>query len=247
MMDTPGNLNVLIADGDNDLLEELTDLFQLFQIDVGSAHSGDEAWSKIQENPVDIVISEISKNANDGIRLLEKIKKQDTEKPKVMMVADADGGKAEEVYALGADAFFLKPLEASTVRDFLWQSAKAPNERWESSIDLLPSSHITNRFQSLEVAAKQGAFRLGRLGFFYKMTSGLPKTDDWIDFSITFSQDPNINELNGRGKVRWVRKRKSQDLDKGIGVEIKYLEPDCIDEIRSYIASLNKPVGIPRK
>ncbi len=102
---------ILLVDDEPDIVEFL--LYNLKQegFDVITAFDGNEALSKISENP-DLIILDIMMPKLDGYEVLKKIKEQTNFNDIPVIFLTARGNEAEEIKGLelGADDFIQKPI-----------------------------------------------------------------------------------------------------------------------------------------
>ena len=76
-----------------------------------TANSGREALEKLRNSDVDLVLTDMKMPSMDGIELLEKIKRIDSELPVIMMTAYGTVEKAVEAMQKGAYNYILKPFD----------------------------------------------------------------------------------------------------------------------------------------
>jgi DNA-binding NarL/FixJ family response regulator len=99
---------------------------------VGFAEGADDAWSRLQESPVDAVLIDLRLSSGTGFDLLAKLRGREEMKNLVKIVLTNYGSNAfrQRCMALGADYFFDKSLEFDGVVDLLNKlAAEAPSAR----------------------------------------------------------------------------------------------------------------------
>ena len=122
----PIKRNILIADDEQDLVSILeTSLSQPHYI-FHNAYNCDEAFDCIINNFVDVVITDVRmEHENGGIELLKKIKSLPyDDRPKVIVMTGAPDLDEKEAYDLGAIHFLKKPFNPeilSKIIDDLFQ------------------------------------------------------------------------------------------------------------------------------
>jgi DNA-binding NtrC family response regulator len=104
---------VLIVDDEETLTFSLYQSFILLKNDfeVVTANSGEEAVSKIRENPFNLVITDIFMPGMSGFELLDVIKKQFPETKVVVMTAYGSSEHKDEAIEKGAIHYLEKPFE----------------------------------------------------------------------------------------------------------------------------------------
>lgn len=76
-----------------------------------SCKNGSEAFDRILEEPVNLIISDIMMPEMDGFELAEEIRRQDKSIPILFMTARDDITAKEKGYSLGIDDYMVKPIE----------------------------------------------------------------------------------------------------------------------------------------
>jgi two-component system, sensor histidine kinase and response regulator len=116
---TEKHQKLLIVDDDHDFLVILQDLlaFHLGHLEIDTATSGTEAWSLIQLNHYDAVLSDVRMPDMDGFTLLKRVSKERPNTPFLLMTAHGDSQLGHEAMAQGAYAYLQKPID----REYLMQ------------------------------------------------------------------------------------------------------------------------------
>nr|WP_320024247.1 response regulator transcription factor [uncultured Acetobacterium sp.] len=76
-----------------------------------SCKSGTEAFDRILEEPVNLIISDIMMPEMDGFEFAAEIRKQDKSIPILFMTARDDITAKQKGYSLGIDDYMVKPIE----------------------------------------------------------------------------------------------------------------------------------------
>ncbi|WP_165628244.1 response regulator transcription factor [Streptococcus equi] len=94
--------------------------FDQFAIDrIAEAENGQVAWELFQENPYDIVLTDINMPKLNGIQLAEFIKTRAPKTHLVFLTGYDDFNYALSALKLGADDYLLKPFSKSDVEEML--------------------------------------------------------------------------------------------------------------------------------
>ncbi|HEL0019583.1 TPA: response regulator [Streptococcus equi subsp. zooepidemicus] len=94
--------------------------FDQFAIDrIAEAENGQVAWELFQENPYDIVLTDINMPKLNGIQLAELIKAKAPKTHLVFLTGYDDFNYALSALKLGADDYLLKPFSKSDVEEML--------------------------------------------------------------------------------------------------------------------------------
>lgn len=102
---------VMVVDDDPYVLESLSTLLAEFGFAVLGFGNGKEALARFQNNPVDVVLTDINMNGMTGIELLGKIRSIDRETPVILMTAYAELDMAVLAIKKGAFDFIIKPYD----------------------------------------------------------------------------------------------------------------------------------------
>ncbi len=138
------------------------------------AASGAEAFERLREQRADVVLLDLKLGDEDGMRLLERLRDDDRDRPVILLTGHGTVSHAVEATRLGAYDFVLKPpnlehlgilvqraLEHSRlsheVRHYREEAAGAPRVIGESA-------GLARAMQRLEKAAKSGSTTVLLLG-----------------------------------------------------------------------------------
>jgi len=102
--------NILLVEDDPGLREALTDTLLLGGYDVMACDCAESALIRIQENPVDVVVSDIQLGGVTGLNLLKSIKSKFPNLPMLMMTAYATIDDAVQAMREGATDYLAKPF-----------------------------------------------------------------------------------------------------------------------------------------
>ena len=100
---------ILVCDDDADVLDVLVDAFKDAGSQVVTASGSEEAWSLLQKNKVDCVLSDIRMSDGNGIDLAKKIHSHFKEIPLLLMTGFQDY-KGSSLQDIGVEAIFFKPF-----------------------------------------------------------------------------------------------------------------------------------------
>lgn len=101
---------VLILDDEINILEILDDILSLEGFEVTTANNGNDALIKYSNQEFDLIISDIKMPVMNGVEFLKKCQEIKEIKKFVFMTGFAEVSE-DEAIKLGADKFFMKPLD----------------------------------------------------------------------------------------------------------------------------------------
>jgi len=110
MADKKVHNNVLVVDDDLRHLHSVSSLLKRKGYAVSSCSYANEALSKLQEDNIDVVLSDIRMPDVSGVELLEKIHKINNKLPVILMTAYTDLDAAVDAVKDGAFEFLIKPM-----------------------------------------------------------------------------------------------------------------------------------------
>jgi signal transduction histidine kinase/CheY-like chemotaxis protein len=110
---------VLIVDDDPDIRQFLLDRLRSSGYEVAMAKDGREALSAIERSSFDGIVLDIGLPEIDGLEVLRRIRQQNRTVPVVMVTASGSKERADQAISLGAQAYLLKPFDATRLRELV--------------------------------------------------------------------------------------------------------------------------------
>lgn len=186
-----GRINLLIVDDEPEILNFLGMMFEENAYGVQMAESGDHALALLQQNQVDVLISDIRMPGMDGLELMRQAQQYDPDLQYIFMSGHSDVDTAVIAMKEGALNFLLKPVEFEALEKNVFQAVckkKRKQERAEQNRELayyqeqlekkVSSQTLAleqaNEVLKTEVAARIEAERKARYLVYYDMLTGLP-------------------------------------------------------------------------
>ena len=157
---------------------------------IAQAENGIEAWQKFQDNPADILLTDINMPQMNGLELSKLVRDQAPKCHIVFLTGYDDFDYARTAIKLGADDYLLKPFSKDDVEEMLAKvQTKLDKERKKAQIQNLVDQGqrseleeaIQARLADSELSLKNLAFQLGfspsYLSVLIKKELGLPFQD----------------------------------------------------------------------
>jgi DNA-binding NarL/FixJ family response regulator len=129
---------ILLVDDEEIIRTSLGLAIQEAGHEIVTAGDGESAIAVLQENTVDLVITDLMMEPVDGIQLLDRIKHLNSRIPVIILTAYGDMNSAIDALRLGADDYLLKPCNIDELmlrvsnclekRD-LWQQLARQNSK----------------------------------------------------------------------------------------------------------------------
>ncbi|MBI5895912.1 MAG: response regulator transcription factor [Desulfobacterales bacterium] len=107
-----GKETILVVDDEEDILELVRFHLSREGFGVVCAETGEEAWRKVKENPVDLMVIDLMLPGMDGLELTRRLKNDAQTRPIPVVMLSAKGEEADIVTGLelGADDYITKPF-----------------------------------------------------------------------------------------------------------------------------------------
>ena len=118
-MKDPKDVIILVVDDDPVLKLILVHEFKSKDFKVLAASSGNEAIRLVQQNKIDIILSDIQMPDGDGLELLDAIKKIAPKVPVLLFMSGFSNITPEEAIKRGAYAILPKPFERAVLQEII--------------------------------------------------------------------------------------------------------------------------------
>jgi len=109
------NKSILVVEDESDLREGMVALFKDRDYLVFEAANGVDALQILEDNLIDIVLSDIKMPKLDGLGLLKKVRTEFNRQPKFYLMSGDNPYDISDFLLLGISAYFDKPLDIDKV------------------------------------------------------------------------------------------------------------------------------------
>ena len=124
-------VRVLVADDEENQRAGLAKMIQTWGLAVDTAADGQEAFEKLSQTPVDVLVTDLMMPRMDGFELLKRLAAQGGPPPTIVLTAFGNTETAvQTVHDLGAFWFLEKPIQPSVLK-FLLERATAQSRLTE--------------------------------------------------------------------------------------------------------------------
>lgn len=115
---------LLIVDDSPSMRQVIAKIIRISGTDAGEfleAGNGEQALEQLQNNWIDLVITDLYMPVMDGFELLRRMKEDSLlrEIPVLVVSTESREAKLQEIYAMGVSGFIHKPFRPETVRDLI--------------------------------------------------------------------------------------------------------------------------------
>ncbi len=235
----PSDIRILVVDDEPLILESVSYLFKSFQFNVDTAPSGNIAWTFLERNSYDLILSDIRMADGDGLELVKKVKARNVIKPGFLFMTGFSDVLNEQIYHLGAEGKFTKPFNISAVRTAIEACLLAPEAKWAQALPSSKMMTIEKRARTLASLEHEKLVIFGRGGFFIEHSFSLPEKGKSISFTIKV-ESPTPMTFQGVGVIRWTQTSGKANVPQGLGIEITHLP---IDQAKIYNELFGKKIS----
>ena len=106
---------ILIVDDEKSIRDALSDILSEENYEISTAEDGEDAWSKLESEKIDLVLCDIKMPKMDGMELLSKASAEGIDVPFVMISAHGSIDTAVEATKKGAYDFIQKPPDLNRI------------------------------------------------------------------------------------------------------------------------------------
>lgn len=116
--------NVLIVDDSQTMRTVIKKTVGLSGFEIGGcweAGDGLEALAVLDQQWVDIILTDLNMPGMNGLELVKALKQQEATRhiPVVLITTEGSESRVQEAYALGIEGYIQKPFYPETIRDVL--------------------------------------------------------------------------------------------------------------------------------
>jgi YesN/AraC family two-component response regulator len=109
----------LFVEDEDDLVNIIKNLMDTFEVDYKTARNGVEALEVLNDNKIDILVTDVNMPKMDGFELIREVQKLSPDLPIVIMTAHTEKEKIEESKKLGVCHYLPKPLDMFKLIDVI--------------------------------------------------------------------------------------------------------------------------------
>jgi len=110
---------VLYIEDEQDIRENVTELLSDYFLDFLVAQNAEEGYEIFQKNSIDIIITDIEMGDMNGLELLEKIRKQNSQIHLVVISAHTKIEYLLEAIPFKLEQYVIKPLSSRKIKELL--------------------------------------------------------------------------------------------------------------------------------
>ena len=119
-LDILKNINILYLEDDENLLKHTIDILEDFVANIYGVNKSIDAMKILLEKKVDVIISDILLENENGINFLKYIKSKDIQIPAILTTAHTDTNYLIESIKLKVENYLLKPINIDELLNSLY-------------------------------------------------------------------------------------------------------------------------------
>ena len=119
-LDILKNINILYLEDDENLLKHTSDILEDFVANIYGVKNTIDAMKILLEKKVDVIISDILLENENGINFLKYIKSKDIQIPAILTTAHTDTNYLIESIKLKVENYLLKPINIDELLNSLY-------------------------------------------------------------------------------------------------------------------------------
>jgi len=214
------NKTVLVVDDELDLREIVASELEFMGARVFQAENILKAQNILNEQEIDLVISDIRMPGGTGIDLLETIKAHDRPCPPVILITGFADITLEDAFDKGAEALISKPFKLDDLINMAARCMVPIDERFAQPL---------NAQKSITTTEKDDIY-FGRGGAAIEITnqSGRFDVGDTIQFDLLVGE----HHINGSGVCRWVKQSDNDNSRIYMGLEFICLKSESLNQFK---------------
>lgn len=113
----PYQPKVLVVDDDENILSAFKDFLRRENCSAVIASSAEKAVTEMERHTIDLVITDVRLKSQSGVTFFMQLKSNRKDLPVIVITGYPNLIGEDDIKTLGADYFFLKPLELNKLRE----------------------------------------------------------------------------------------------------------------------------------
>ena len=114
-------IKILYVEDEEEARKNILEILNKFSDNVFLASNGEEAFEIFEQESVQLIITDIEMPVLNGIKLIEKIRKDDVVIPVIMMTAFTTSDYLLKCANLNIQAYLVKPIEYKALKEALYK------------------------------------------------------------------------------------------------------------------------------
>lgn len=225
---------ILVVDDEFDLREIITSEFEFQGAIVFQAENVTAAVKILENEEINLVISDIRMPGATGVDLLDMMKVKNVAIPPIVLITGFADITLEDAFNRGAEALINKPFKLDDLIETSSRLLLTPDIRWNQKVEISEEKLEVTFKGTLSESIKRGDILLGRGGMSVHIDGNRERIDlnDMIQFEFKFDDV----KISGAGVCRWVRGHESESHARiYLGLEFHYLQAATLEFVSSHV------------
>ncbi len=206
------NMTLLYAEDEIGIRKNIADSLRYYTKEIFEASDGEEAFKIYKEKQPDIILTDIHMPNLDGISLVQKIRKEDTKIPIIMLTAHTDKDYLLEAVELKMEKYIVKPIDLDELFEALEKCIKvfALNKKVKLGVD----EDYFYDYDKRELKYKDEVVKLNKkeLVFLELLISNQNRIVTYIELEKNVWENSVMTDSALRSLVRNLRKKLPTDI-----------------------------------
>lgn len=162
--------NILVVEDDKNLRKLIKTYLQKSKYNTYEATNGEEALNVLDQNYIDLIVSDIMMPQMDGYELIKSLREAKYNVPILIITAKSEIEDKKEGFLLGADDYMVKPINVEEMLLRIQVLLKRSKSASEKKIQI---SSLTLNYNQLSVEKGEKIYNLAQKEFYllYKLLS----------------------------------------------------------------------------
>jgi CheY-like chemotaxis protein len=226
---------LLVVDDEADLRDIVASELEFMGAKVFQADNIANAQSILDQNAIDLIVSDIRMPGGTGIDLLDSVKARDVNKPPVILITGFADITLEDAFDKGAEAMLNKPFKLDDLIKLVVRYTSDYYERFNQKVEAK---------RVIPAEDQLSPFTLGRGGLSVEISTHGRKIEmgECLEFDLKHGE----GIFRGQGVCRWYRPVDGSSKAV-IGLEIFSLEENSLGHFQKFFENKNLVPYIPQK
>jgi CheY-like chemotaxis protein len=212
---------ILVVDDETDLRDIVASELEFMGAKVFQAENISTAQKIINQEKIELIVSDIRMPGGTGIDLLDSLKSKDVSNPPVILITGFADITVEDAYNKGAEALVNKPFKLDDLIKQVIRYASPFEERFKEEVVVQ---------KSISFASEVPKVKFGRGGFSIEISIEGRRFDvgEAVDFNFKYEN----KTFQGTGVCRWLKVLDHQTHRALLGLEFMNLSGSTLQQFK---------------
>jgi CheY-like chemotaxis protein len=217
---------LLVVDDEPDLRDIVASELEFIGAKVFQAENILQAQKVLDDNHIDLIISDIRMPGGTGIDLLDMVKAKNADMPTVILITGFADISIEDAFNKGAEALLNKPFKLDDLIKIVVRQTSSLDDRFKEQ---------GQSQKTLKIKLDQSKVKFGRGGLSMEFDTNGKRID--IGELIHFNFEYESEQFEGNGICRWLRQPSPGTQTAVIGLEFMNLTSQTFGQLKKINAA----------